>query len=157
MKQILIITAVILIIFYPILILFAPIKVEIIPAKTQIQANIYKRTMRNPFNKVFIPNVKRAVTTTIKDSNGEIKYRVELEDFQGNRFPVTSYEASGYNSEASIEAKINNSIKNRTHLKYSISSHYSIMFILGIMIILVVILRLAYYKRYYWRIIAPHD
>ncbi len=148
LKQLTLITFILLIIFYPLLILFAPIKVEIIPAKTQIQAYIYKRTMRNPFNKVFIPNVKRAVTTAIKDSNKETKYRIELEDFQGNRFPVTSYEASGYNSEKSIEDKINNAIKNRKHFKQSITSHYIIMVILFSILTLFCLLRITNrYKR----------
>ena len=148
LKQLTLITVILLIIFYPLLILFAPIKVEIIPAKTQIQATIYKKTIRNPFNKVFIPNVKRAVTTAIKDSNKETKYRIELEDFQGNRFPVTSYESSGYNSEKSIEDKINNAIKNRKHLKQSITSHYIIMVILFSILTLFCLLRITNrYKR----------
>ena len=135
LKQLTLITVILLIIFYPFFILFAPIKAEIIPTKTHMQAYIYKRTMLNPFHKVFIPNVKRAVTTETTNSKEELKYRVELEDFQGSRFPVTSYEASGYNSETNIENKINNSIKNRKHLKYKISSHYLIMVILFITLI----------------------
>ena len=140
LKQLSLITVILLIIFYPFLILFSPIKVEIIPTKTDIQANIYKRTMRNPFNKVSVSNVKRAVTTTRKDSKGETKYRVELEDFKGNRFPVTSYEASGYNSEKSIENKINKAITNRKHFKQTITSHYLIMVILFSILILAYLL-----------------
>ena len=137
LKQLTLITVILLIIFYPFFILFAPIKVEIIPTKTQMQAYIYKRTMLNPFHKVFIPNVKRAVTTETTNSKEELKYRVELEDFQGNRYPVTSYEDSDYNSEITIETKINNSIKNRTRFKHTISSHYLITVILFIIFILV--------------------
>ncbi len=148
LKQFILITVILLIIFYPFLIIFSPIKVEIVPTKTDIQANIYKRTMRNPFNKVSVPNVKRAVITTTKDSNGETKYRVELEDFQGNRVPVTSYEASGYNSEKSIEDKINKAITNRKHFKQSITSHYLIMVILFSILILVCLLeRINHYRR----------
>ena len=150
LKQFILITVILLIIFYPFLILFSPIKVEIIPTKTDIQANIYKRTMRNPFNKVSVSNVKRAVTTTRKDSKGETKYRVELEDFKGNRFPVTSYEASGYNSEKSIENKINKAITNRKHFKQSITSHYLTMIILfGILIFAYILkLRSRYRRRF---------
>ena len=150
LKQLSLITVILLIIFYPFLILFSPIKVEIIPTKTDIQANIYKRTMRNPFNKVSVSNVKRAVTTTRKDSKGETKYRVELEDFKGNRFPVTSYEASGYNSEKSIENKINKAITNRKHFKQSITSHYLTMIILfGILIFAYILkLRSRYRRRF---------
>ncbi len=147
LKQLTLITFILLIIFYPFLILFSPMKIEIVPVKTQMQAYIYKRTMLNPFHKVFIPNVKRAVTTETKTSNGRFKYRLELEDFQGNRYPVTSYEDSDYNSEITIETKINNSIKNRTLFKHTISSHYLITVILFIIFLIAGSIRAKNYKR----------
>jgi hypothetical protein len=105
--------------------------------------------MLNPFNDIFIQNVKKAVITESKDSKGISRYRVEIEDFQGNRFPVTSYEASGYNSEISIEAKINNSIKNKTHFKYTISSHYLTMLMIFLVLTFYRLPKRLYYKLRY--------
>jgi len=125
-RQFFIIAGVFLLLCYPVFIFFTPIKIEIIPVETGIQAYIYKKTMLNPFNKEFIPNLKQAVIT--KSTKG--RYIVELEDFQGQRFPVTSYKHSGYESVIKLQNQINNSIKNKTYLKYKISSPYMIAIIL---------------------------
>ena len=130
-KQLLLLFILGMIGMYLLFIAISPTKIEITPKGAETQARICKRTLVNPFNKMFISNVKQAVITQSKKG----KYRLELEDVQGHRFPVTSYEEAKYSSEISfLQEQINNSIKKKTRFKYEISS--------GFMIILMAILAL---------------
>ena len=62
--------------------------------------------------------------------SSEGRIRLELKDFQGRRFPITSYKHSGYQSETKLQNKINNAIKNKTYFKYKINSGNLIMVML---------------------------
>ncbi len=132
LKQFFIMAGIFLLLCYPVFIFFAPTKIEIIPTETEIQAKIYKKTILNPFNKKVIPNLKEAMVT----ESIEGRIRLELKDFQGHRFPVTSYKHSGYQSETKLQNKINDAIKNKTYFKYKISSGNLIKVILILALIL---------------------
>ena len=99
------------------------IKVEIIPTGTEIQAQIHKKSNIPPFKNIdiIIPNLKQALVTTTKDSKGRTEYRTELEDYQGHRYPVTSYYGSAYYANATLQKQINSSIKNKITFTNSIS------------------------------------
>ena len=58
--------------------------------------------MFNPFNNKFIPNVKQAMITETKEG----QCRLELEDVQGHRFPITSYDDPGFESETKLQNRL---------------------------------------------------
>ena len=91
-------------------------QIEIIPAETEMQASI-TTSLFYPFNTrevAFIPNLKQAVITTSEKHNGKTKYRVELENFQGERVAISKYSGK-YESEKELQKSINESIEKRNH------------------------------------------
>lgn len=120
----------ILIGLYFFLVGFFPVKVEINPTSVGTQAQIHRKSMIPPFKTIdiFIPNVKQAVITTSRTSKGGTTYRVELEDFKGYRFPITTYFSSGYNSKANLQDRINVSITNRTDFRHTFPQPFFTLF-----------------------------
>lgn len=119
-----------------------PIQVEISPAETGMKAQIHRKSMIPPFKNIdiIIPNVKQASVNVSRSSNGQITYRVELEDFQGYRFPLSSYFSSGYHSKVILQDKINASIRNRIEFKDTIYQLFFVFFGLIFIIIPLLIL-----------------
>lgn len=107
-----------------------PIKVEINSTNAGVQAQIHRISMIPPFKdiNIMIPNLKQAVITTSRSSKGGTTYRVELEDFKGYRYPITSYYSSGYRSKARLQDTINNSIRNRAEYKNTFRQPFFIFF-----------------------------
>ena len=120
----------ILIGLYFFLVGFFPVKIEINPTSAGTQAQIHRKSMIPPFKTIdiFIPNVKQAVITTSRTSKGGTTYRVELEDFKGYRFPITTYFSSGYNSKANLQDRINVSISNRTDFRHTFTQPFFTLF-----------------------------
>ena len=116
--------------FYFFIVGFLPISVEINPVETQVQGQIHRKSMIPPFKNIdiSIPNLKQAVITTSRSSKGGTTYRVELEDFKGYRYPVTSYYSSGYGSKVRLQDAINTSIRNRYQYKYRTQQNLFILF-----------------------------
>ena len=107
-----------------------PIKVEINSTNAGSQAQIHRKSMIPPFKdiNIMIPNLKQAVITTSRSSKGGTTYRVELEDFKGYRYPITSYYSSGYRSKARLQDTINNSIRNRAEYKNTFRQPFFMLF-----------------------------
>ena len=116
--------------FYFFIIGFLPITVEIIPAGTQVQGQIHRKSMIPPFKNIdiSIPILKQAVITTSRSSKGGTTYRVELEDFKGYRFPVTSVFSSGYRDKEKLQNRINDAIRNKYQYKYKTQQTFFIIF-----------------------------
>ena len=116
--------------FYFFTVGFLPITVEIIPAGTQVQGQLHRKSMLPPFKNIdiSIPTLKQAVINTSRSSKGGTTYRVELEDFKGNRFPVTSVFSSGYRDKQELQNNINDAIKNRYQYKYKTQQTFFIIF-----------------------------
>ena len=108
----------------------SPTTVKITLTSTGQQALIHRRSMIPPFKNIdiVIPDLKQAGISSSSTSKGQTTYRVELEDFKGNRFPVTSYYSSGYEPKAIMKDAINNSIRNRTEYKNTFYNTVSIFF-----------------------------
>ena len=116
--------------FYFFIVGFLPITVEIIPSGTQVQGQLHRKSMLPPFKNIdiSIPTLKQAVINTSRSSKGGTTYRVELEDFKGNRFPVTSVFSSGYRDKQDLQNNINDAIKNRYQYKYKTQQTFFIIF-----------------------------
>ena len=115
---------------YAFLIGVFPISVEINSTSSGSQAQIHRKSMIPPFKdiNIMIPNLKQAVITTSRSSKGGTTYRVELEDFKGYRYPITSYYSSGYRSKARLQDTINNSIRNRAEYKNTFRQPFFMFF-----------------------------
>lgn len=115
---------------YAFLIGIFPISVEINSTSSGSQAQIHRKSMIPPFKdiNIMIPNLKQAVITTSRSSKGGTTYRVELEDFKGYRYPITSYYSSGYRSKARLQDTINNSIRNRAEYKNTFRQPFFMFF-----------------------------
>lgn len=115
---------------YAFLIGVFPISVEINSTSSGSQAQIHRKSMIPPFKdiNIMIPNLKQAVITTSRTSKGGTTYRVELEDFKGYRYPITSYYSSGYRSKARLQDTINNSIRNRAEYKNTFRQPFFMLF-----------------------------
>jgi hypothetical protein len=120
-----------------------PVKVEINPASTGVQAQIHRISMIPPFKAIDItvPNVKQAIITTSRTSKGGTTYRVELEDFKGYRYPVTTFYSSGYGHKARLQDKINSSIRNRTKYRNTFRQPFFMLFGLVFIFVSVVALK----------------
>ena len=125
----------------------SPVKVEISPASTGSQAKIHRQSVIPPFKdiNILIPNLKQAIITSSRTSKGGTTYRVELEDFKGYRYPITSFYSSGYNSKANLQDRINDSIRNRTEYKNTFRQPFFMLF--GLFFILVSLITLKVSKK----------
>ena len=96
-----------------------PINMEITPFSDRTEVQIHKKSAIPPFKNldIVIPNVKQAVIGSSRSSKGGTTYRVELESYDGNRIPITSYYSSGYASKETLQKTINNAINNKTKYK----------------------------------------
>jgi len=121
-----------------------PIRIEISSTGAGSQAQMQKRSILPPFNQIttVIPNLKQAVIKTSTSSKGGATYRVELEDLNGRRHPVTFYFSSGYKSKARTRDKINNAIKNKTEYSCVERHPFFIFFGFMFMVIPLIILRI---------------
>ena len=127
------------------------VEVEIIPTKTETQAYIHKRSILPPFNDVgdFIPNLKQAIVAKSEESGEKIEYRVELVDFQGTHYPITSDFSPVESSEKRLQANINSAIRNGKHYTYTTYPYFLLVFIVFPLIIFAAILRMKYYEKRY--------
>ena len=114
-----------------------PVKLKISNVNDVTTAQIHRQSMMPPFKDVniYMPNVKLAVVTTSRTSKGGTTYRVELEAYNGQRFPVTYYYTSGYSSKAKLQDKINTAIRNKADFNYVVRQHFMIFFGLIFMLI----------------------
>ena len=116
--------------FYFFIVGVLPINIELIPYGTQMQGQIHRKSMLPPFRNIdiVVPNVKQAIIATSRGSKGNTTYRVELEDFQRNRVPVTSAFSSGYGEKQGLQSRINDAIKNRYQYKYTFRQPFFMLF-----------------------------
>ena len=114
-----------------------PIEVKISNIDNVATAQIHKKSIIPPFKDVIInmPNVKLAVVTSSRSSKGGTTYRVELEAYNGQRFPITSYYSSGYSSKAKLQDKINAAIQNKSDFNYTVRQIFMTVFGLIFMLI----------------------
>ena len=119
-------------------IFLSPMKIEIVPTETEMQAHIYKRSVLHPFKDEFISNV---ISASINS-----KGQVELKDAQGHRYPATSRFFYSYDSEYTLQDKINNSIKNRTHFKYTMRPAYIYVIVILLALIFFSFSKVLFYK-----------
>jgi len=114
-----------------------PIKIKINNIDNVATAQIHRKSILPPFKDVNInmPNVKLAVVTSSRSSKGGATYRVELEAYNGQRFPVTNYYSSGYTSKAKLQDKINSAIQNKSDFDYIVRQPFMIVFGLIFMLI----------------------
>ena len=107
-----------------------PVTLEIVPTEMGMQGHIHRKAMFPPFKNVdiIIPNLKQASINSSRSSKGQTTYRVELEDFQGYRFPITSVFSSGYSSKVRLQDRINDTIRNRTEFRYSFNQVFFTLF-----------------------------
>lgn len=93
-------------------------------------ATIYKKSLIPPFKDIAItvPNLRRAIIATKRNSKGQSSYRVELESFDGAIVPVTTSFDSSYVSKQHLLFKINASISSRTPFEYTITQYGNIFF-----------------------------
>ena len=116
--------------FYFMLMGILPVKIKIKTIDNVSTAQLHRKSMLPPFKDVNInmPNVKLAVVTSSRSSKGSTTYRVELEAYNGQRFPVTYYYSSGYSSKAKLQDKINNAIQNKSDFDYIVRQPFMIFF-----------------------------
>ena len=114
-----------------------PIKIKINNIDNVATAQIHRKSILPPFKDVNInmPNVKLAVVTSSRSSKGGATYRVELEAYNGQRFPITNYYSSGYTSKAKLQDKINSAIQNKSDFDYIVRQPFMIVFGLIFMLI----------------------
>ena len=114
-----------------------PIKIKINNIDNVATAQIHRKSILPPFKDVNInmPNVKLAVVTSSRSSKGGATYRVELEAYNGQRFPITNYYSSGYTSKARLQDKINSAIQNKSDFDYIVRQPFMIFFGLIFMLI----------------------
>ena len=114
-----------------------PVEIKINNVNNVAAAQIHKKSIMPPFKDVNInvPNVKLAVLTTSRTSKGGTTYRVELETYNGQRYPITFYYSSGYTSKTKLQDKINEAIKNKTDFNYTARESFMIIFGLIFMLI----------------------
>ena len=89
------------------------------------EAQIHRKSMLPPFKNIdiVVSNVKQAIIGQSRTSKGGTTYRVEIEDYNGKRTPITSYYSSGYNSKEFLKNNINRAIKDRTEYNHVIKQH----------------------------------
>lgn len=123
--------------FYFTLMGILPVKIKIKTIDNVTIAQLHRKSMLPPFKDVNInmPNVKLAVITSSRTSKGSTTYRVELEAYNGQRFPVTYYYSSGYLSKAKLQDKINSAIQNKSDFDYIVRQPFMIFFGLLFMLI----------------------
>lgn len=116
--------------FYFMLMGILPVKIKIKTIDNVTIAQIHRKSMLPPFKDINInmPNVKLAVVTSSRTSKGSTTYRVELEAYNGQRFPVTYYYSSGYLSKANLQDKINSAIQNKLDFDYIVRQPFMAFF-----------------------------
>lgn len=116
--------------FYFMLMGILPVKIKIKTIDNVTIAQIHRKSMLPPFKDINInmPNVKLAVVTSSRTSKGSTTYRVELEAYNGQRFPVTYYYSSGYLSKANLQDKINSAIQNKSDFDYIVRQPFMAFF-----------------------------
>jgi len=114
-----------------------PIEIKISNSNNVTTAQIHRKSVIPPFKDINInmPNVKLAVVTSSRSSKGGTTYRVELEAYNGQRFPITYYYSSGYSSKAKLQDKINLAIQNKSDFSYTVRQTFMIIFGLIFMLI----------------------
>ena len=107
-----------------------PVKIKIKTIDNVTIAQIHRKSMLPPFKDINInmPNVKLAVITSSRTSKGSTTYRVELEAYNGQRFPVTYYYSSGYLSKANLQDKINDAIQRKSDFDYIVRQPFMAFF-----------------------------
>ena len=107
-----------------------PVEVKISNVNNVTTAQIHRKSIIPPFKDINInmPNVKLAVITSSRTSKGGTTYRVELEAYNGQRFPITYYYTSGYSSKANLQDKINFAIQNKTDFHYVVRQYFMMIF-----------------------------
>ena len=126
-----------------------PVEIKINSLNNKATAQIERHSMLPPFNKVniVIPHLKQALIGTSKSSKGGTTYRVELETFNGNKFPVTTYYSSGYLSKEKLKNKINESIKTGIDIEYTLRQTFMMIFGLFFILIPLIIMFITFYKQ----------
>lgn len=116
--------------FYFMLMGILPVKIKIKTIDNVTIAQIHRKSMLPPFKDINInmPNVKLAVVTSSRTSKGSTTYRVELEAYNGQRFPVTYYYSSGYLSKAKLQDKINDAIQRKSDFDYIVRQPFMAFF-----------------------------
>ena len=116
--------------FYFMLMGILPVKIKIKTIDNVTIAQIHRKSMLPPFKDINInmPNVKLAVITSARTSKGSTTYRVELEAYNGQRFPVTYYYSSGYLSKANLQDKINDAIQRKSDFDYIVRQPFMAFF-----------------------------
>lgn len=116
--------------FYFMLMGILPVKIKIKTIDNVTIAQIHRKSMLPPFKDINInmPNVKLAVITSSRTSKGSTTYRVELEAYNGQRFPVTYYYSSGYLSKANLQDKINDAIQRKSDFDYIVRQPFMAFF-----------------------------
>ncbi len=114
-----------------------PVEVKISNVNNVTTAQIHRKSIMPPFKDVIInmPNVKLAVVTSSRSSKGGTTYRVELEAYNGQRYPITYYYSSGYSSKAKLQDKINAAIQNKSDFNYTVRQTFMVFFGLIFMLI----------------------
>lgn len=114
-----------------------PVEVKIKTVDDVATAQIHRKSMMPPFKDINInmPNVKLAIVTSSRSSKGGTTYRVELEAYNGQRYPITFYYSSGYSSKAKLQDKINEAIQNKSDFNYTVRQIFMIFFGLIFMLI----------------------
>lgn len=127
----------ILIGFYFMVMGILPVEIKIKTVDNVATAQIHRKSMMPPFKDINInmPNVKLAIVTSSRTSKGGTTYRVELEAYNGQRFPITTYYSSGYSSKAKLQDKINEAIQNKSDFNYTVRQTFMIFFGLIFMLI----------------------
>lgn len=126
-----------------------PVEIKINSFNNTATAQIKKHSILPPFNKIniVIPNLKQALIGTSKSSKGGTTYRVELETFNGDIFPVTAYYSSGYLSKEKLKNKINESIKTGINFEYILRQTFMIIFGLFFILIPLIIMFITFFKQ----------
>ena len=114
-----------------------PIEIKINNINDVATAQIRKKSIMPPFKdiNINIPSVKLAVITSSRSSKGGTTYRVELEAYNGQRYPITYYYSSGYSSKAKLQDKINAAIQNKSDFNYTVRQTFMAFFGLIFMLI----------------------
>lgn len=116
-----------------------PTQIEIIPTSTGIQAHIHDKTMGFQDIDTDIPNIKKAIITKSMASKGRTTYRLELEDINGQCFPIEKNYSSEYIEKSRMMDEINDSIKNRVPYKKTTDQSSALLFGLIFMFVPIII------------------
>lgn len=126
-----------------------PVEIKINSFNNTATAQIKKHSILPPFNKIniVIPHLKQALIGTSKTSKGGTTYRVELETFNGKRFPVTTYYSSGYLSKEKLKNRINEAIKTGFDFEYILRQTFMMFFGFFFILIPLIIMFITFFKQ----------